>query len=232
LDKGCDVTTRLEVIERGTTLTAQVLQKLREALIAGVFTPGERVTMQALAAALDVSLTPVREALGILAAEGALEVSPNRTLIVANLSVERLREITEIRVSLETLAAKTAAKLLSDDEIAAAVLANDEMIRATEARDFKHAIRRNHDFHFTIYRGARMPTLLKTIEGLWLRTGAYVNLTHPVFRAMPEALENHNLAAAAVQARDGRALAKCIEADIRLSAGNLEAALKAKVEAA
>ncbi len=226
------MTIHLESIERADTLTEQVCQNLREALIGGMFPPGERLTMRFVATALGVSLTPVREALGILAAEGVLEMLPNRTLIVAPISIDVLREITEIRVMLETFASKTASKLLTENDIAAAVSANDEMIRATEAKDFKRAIRHNRDFHFTIYRGAGMPTLFKMIENLWLRTGAYVNLTHPGFGLMPKAVENHNRAAAAIIARDGRALARFIEIDIRLSAERLEAMLKAKVEAA
>jgi DNA-binding GntR family transcriptional regulator len=223
---------RLDSIERGDTLTEQVCQKLREALVAGVFPPGERLTIRSVAASLGVSLTPAREALNILAAEGALETAPNRTMIVAPLSIERLREIAEIRVALETVAAEAAATRLTDKEIARAVAANDALIRATEAKDFKQAVRHNHAFHFTIYGGARMPTLLKMIEGLWLRTGAYVNLIYPAFGLARKGIENHNRAAAAVVARDGAALARCIETDIRLSSESLETELKTKVQAA
>ena len=222
----------LASLERGETLTEQVCQKLREALGAGVFAPGERLTIRSVATSLGVSLTPAREALNILAAEGALETAPNRTMIVAPLSIERLRVITEIRVALETVAGATAASRLTDKEIAHAAAANDLLIAATEAKDFKQAVRHNHEFHFTIYAGARMPTLLKMIEGLWLRTGAYVNLIYPAFGLARKGVENHSRAALAVKARDGAALAACIETDIRLSSESLESELKTKVQAA
>ena len=102
---------RLDLIERSETLTAQVAEKLRAALIGGVFAPGDKITIRAVAKSLGVSLTPAREALSILAAEGALEFGANRTLMVPPLSVDRLAEITRIRIALEGLAAERAARL-------------------------------------------------------------------------------------------------------------------------
>jgi len=219
---------RLDLIERTETLTAQVAEKLREALTGGVFAPGDKITIRAVAKSLGVSLTPAREALSILAAEGALEFGANRTLMVPPLSIDRLAEITRIRIALEGLAAERAARLLEDREIARIVAANEAMIRATEAEDFKGAIRHNHEFHFGIYRGSRMPTLIKMIEGLWLRTGAYVNLIYPAFGLARKGIENHERAARALKVRDAEGLRAAIEFDIRYSAEHLETELRAK----
>lgn len=219
---------RLDLIERGETLTAQVAEKLREALIGGVFAPGDKITIRAVAKSLGVSLTPAREALSILAAEGALEFGPNRTLVVPPLSIDRLAEITRIRIALEGLAAERAARLLDEREIARVTAANEAMIRATEAEDFKTAILKNHEFHFGIYHGSRMPTLVKMIEGLWLRTGAYVNLIYPAFGLARKGIENHERAARALRARDAEGLRAAIEFDIRYSAEHLEAELRTK----
>lgn len=222
----------LDSIERSATLTAQVGQRLREAVTSGVFAPGERLTIRSVASALGVSPTPAREALNILATEGALETGPGRSIIVPPLSVERLREITEIRVALEGMAAEAAAALLAESEIKAIVAANEAMTEATEAQDFKRAMAKNREFHFGVYRGAGMPMLLKMIEGLWLRTGAYINLIYPAFGLARKGIENHRGAAAALAARDGKALRAAIEQDIRYSAAHLEVELKAKEQSA
>jgi DNA-binding GntR family transcriptional regulator len=218
----------MDNIERSATLTAQVGQRLREAIAAGVFAPGDRLTIRSVAAALGVSPTPAREALNILATEGSLESGPSRSIIVPQLSVERLHEITEIRVSLEGLAAETAAGLLDAAGIAEIVRANDAMTAATEAQDFKLAMLKNREFHFGLYRGARMPMLSRLIEGLWLRTGAYINLIYPAFGLAKKGIENHRAAAAALEARDGKALRAAIEQDIRYASAHLEAELKTK----
>ena len=216
---------RLSLIERTETLTEQVAAKLRAALTGGLFAPGEKITIRAVAKALGVSPTPAREALAILAAEGVLESTAGRSLIVPPLSAERLNEITRVRVSLECLAAEVALERMSAEEVRAVVAANDRLKRATEAEDFKAAILANRQFHFGIYEAARMPTLLRMIEALWLRTGAYVNLIYPAFGLARKGIENHDRAARALKERDAGALRAAIEYDIRYASQHIADAL-------
>jgi DNA-binding GntR family transcriptional regulator len=223
---------RLALIERSETLTEQVAAKLRTALTGGLFAPGEKITIRAVAKALGVSPTPAREALAALAAEGVLESTAGRSLIVPPLNQERLNELTRVRVSLECLAAEVALERMTAEEVRSVIAANERLKRATDAADFKAAILANRQFHFAIYEAARMPTLLRMIEALWLRTGAYVNLIYPAFGLARKGIENHDRAARAIEERDAGALRAAIEYDIRYSAQHIADALPKRRPAA
>jgi DNA-binding GntR family transcriptional regulator len=93
-------------IDRVDTLTDRAYAQLREALMGGAFSPGQKITIRTIAAALGVSPTPARDALGRLVAERALESGPNRTVFVPRLTVPRLREIYRLRFALEVMAAE------------------------------------------------------------------------------------------------------------------------------
>src|SRR5260370_25901006 len=85
-------------------LTGHVERTLKQALMEGSLKPGERLVARDLAERLGTSQTPVREALLKLVASGALEVTPAQSFQVAAPSVERYREITDIRRVVEALA--------------------------------------------------------------------------------------------------------------------------------
>ena len=143
----------------------------------GRMMPGEQISLRGTATALGVSVMPVREAVHRLAAEQALELTPNRALRVPRMTVSQFREITAIRINLEGLATERAAALLDDAGVARIAELNtqfaDEMGRA--APDGAKLIALNKALHFAVYEGARMPTLMKMIEALWLRIGPILN---------------------------------------------------------
>lgn len=119
------------------TLHAQAYEQIKEALMKGVYRPGQKVTIRALAAAFGTSIMPVREALRRLAAEGALDILPNRTVRVPVLTKERLLEITSIRTRLEGLAAARAAMRMGEGEIQELERLQIEMAAASDRRDFQ-----------------------------------------------------------------------------------------------
>lgn len=159
------------------TLSADVYEQLKELLMTGRMMPGEQISLRGTATALGVSVMPVREAVHRLAAEQALELTPNRALRVPRMTVSQFREITAIRINLEGLATERAAALLDDAGVARIAALNaqfaDEM--ACAAPDGANLIALNKALHFAVYEGARMPMLLKMIEALWLRIGPILN---------------------------------------------------------
>ncbi|MFJ9409758.1 GntR family transcriptional regulator [Streptomyces sp. NPDC101393] len=94
------------------SVRGQILTALRNALIAGELTPGEVYSAPALAECYGVSATPVREAMQQLAAEGAVEVAPNRGFRVAERSARDLAELAEVRTMLEVPAVIRLARAL------------------------------------------------------------------------------------------------------------------------
>ena len=94
-----------------------VSEALREAIIAGVLQPGERLMEIQLAEELGVSRTPVREAIRKLELEGFVVMVPRRGTYVADLSIKDINEVFEIRTSLDVLAAGLAAERITEEEL-------------------------------------------------------------------------------------------------------------------
>lgn len=83
------------------TLSANVYDQLRDLVMSGQMMPGEQISLRSAAAALGVSVMPVREAMQRLVAEQALELTPSRTLRVPRMTAAQFKEITVIRTNLE-----------------------------------------------------------------------------------------------------------------------------------
>ncbi len=199
---------------RGETLGAQVRANLRSAIMAGKFVPGEKLTIRAVAAALGVSLTPAREALFNLAAEGVLETRANGSVHIPQLDADAVREIMVIRQSLEGAAAREAARNFDDAVIRKLQKINDGIIDADRKDDFRRLIDLNWRFHFTIYELSGMPYLVRLIEGCWLKTGSYLNVLYPHYSDYSTGIENHVRIIEAVIARDAEKLRRAIRRDI------------------
>ena len=207
----------LEAISRNDTLTERVRVSLRKALIDGAFAPGERIKIREVAQALGVSPTPAREALMHLIAEGALLADTNKTALVPALTLDSLREITELRVSLETAAAAAAVDYLTDEDLAEIADHDKAGVDAAAANDMKVATEQNAAFHFGIYQHARMPLMVRMIETTWLRSGAYLAIAYPAFDMTRQGLTKHQAILAALRSRDASAVRATIEDDIRSS---------------
>jgi DNA-binding GntR family transcriptional regulator len=198
-----------------TSLRQQVYESLREALTAGRFVPGQKLTFRFVASALGVSLTPVREALRRLVAEGAFEMQPNRSVRVPLMTRAKILELRDIRMAVEGLAAEKAAARASKHEVGRLRQIALEIATARSAGDSGTDRLKVREFHFALYGAADQPTLLRVIEGLWLQTGPYMNLLYPEFVSLPRGPETRARIIRAVQSHDALAARREIENDIR-----------------
>lgn len=205
------------------TLADRVYGDLRELLLAGQVEPGEKFSLRSLAASMGTSLMPVRDAVGRLAAENALEVQASRVVRVPIMTRERFRELTVIRCEIEGLAAQHAAVNARNDELAE-IRALHEKFAEVSMRDVPDgaaALQINKDLHFAVYRAAHMPQLLQIIDGLWLQIGPVINLD---LRASGrrlkevEAHKHHGRLIAALEAKDGEGSRNALAADISSAA--------------
>jgi len=208
---------------RRQTLSGDVYDQFKELLISGRMMPGEQISLRTMAQALGVSVMPVREAVQRLAAEQALELSPNRTLRVPMMSVSQFREITGIRTNLEGMATAAATTAMENAEVQQVVLWHERFRHemAKKQPDGSRLISFNKELHFAIYRGARMPVLLQLIEALWLRIGPILNydLRSGTTRVGERvALSHHDSLVQAIQQRDSKAARKALQADINSAA--------------
>jgi DNA-binding GntR family transcriptional regulator len=160
-------------------LRDQVFYRIGESLRSGRFAPGEKITIRALAQEENISPTPVREALYRLISDGVLEAEANRSARVPMLSGKQLRELRDIRLALEPLAAERAAANSTPALITTLRYLVVELASARERGFVASDLIKDYEFQFTLYRACEMPALIKLIEGLWLRTGPYLNLLYP-----------------------------------------------------
>lgn len=208
---------------RPGTLHARAYDLIRQKLIGGVLTPGEKLSLRSVAEGLGMSMQPVREAVARLVADEALEVAPNRAVRVPMMSVGRFRELTTVRLAIEGFAAETAA-LQSDPRDLVGIRLHDKAFRLQCQRavpDVDRAVQANHDLHFAVYRAAGLPSLMPIIEGLWLRIGPILNLD---MRASAQRLGMggaeacHADLVAGIAARSPTQARAALERDIRLAA--------------
>jgi DNA-binding GntR family transcriptional regulator len=143
-----------------------VLEEIRRRIIAGAYSPGQRVFEDQIAADLDVSRNPVREALQALAGEGFIELEPRRGARVAVVSQARAGELFEVREVLEGLVASLAATRRTDGEVAAMRAVVAEGRDTAERGNLAALPGLNTRFHTLLATSARNAMLAETIEHL------------------------------------------------------------------
>lgn len=160
------------------TLSQRVYHDLRELLLAGQVLPGQRLTLKGLADALGTSAMPIREALRQLAAEGALEILPNKSVRVPLMTQARFRELLQIRLQLEGLAVEQAVTAITATELAQVEELHEQLCieMRRQLPNTALIVQLNKQLHFAVYASCRMPVLLSMIESLWLQVGPIVNL--------------------------------------------------------
>jgi DNA-binding GntR family transcriptional regulator len=197
----------------------RVYGALREQILAGEMAAGERLHQEALSEQLGVSRTPLREALGRLAAEGLVELLPQRRARVAELRPEDVRAAYEARLVLEPGAAALAARRAADVEVL-----RDATARMRAAgEDVGEAFAANRDFHLAVVAAAENPYLLRFAETLWVRR---VGLTiYSEQRQLSEFLAHdadaHDAIADAIGARDADAAEQLMRGHISYAMGLL-----------
>lgn len=199
------------------TVLDRVYQSLRRSLIEGMFDAGEVLRIQEVADRLDVSTMPVREALGRLVSERALEALPNRSIRVPPLTRPRLDEVAHARALVEGEAVALASGRIDRDAL-------DGLRQATEAydeltaRDGSHAARAayNHAFHFAIYRAAGSSVLLPIIESLWLQSGPFIRVAAQLYDGDDglSATHHHWRIVEALERRDAERARQAVGEDI------------------
>ncbi|MFN3280143.1 MAG: GntR family transcriptional regulator [Tabrizicola sp.] len=198
--------------------------RLRDMILFGHLAPGAPVTIQGLIAELGAGMTPVREAIRRLTAEGALLPQGNRRVAVPELTAEMLEQVAFARLAIEPKLAELAAPKLTAAQIDGLEAIDGAVNRAIEAGKLPDYLAANHAFHFALYEAAEAPVLLDLARSLWLRAGP--SLRAVIDRYGREAAPDlHREALAAMRAGDARALARAIREDIQQGVDHVRQAL-------
>lgn len=188
-------------------LSEEVLHSLREAIIVGVYQPGERMVEREVAQNLGVSQGPVREAFRKLEAEGLVQTFPHHGTYVVKLSEDDMLEILEVRTALERLAAQTI--MSSDGDIGLTPLFDlyHQMLEAAGRGDHQAHIEFDLAFHRKICELSGNRRLVE----VWMLMSGQFRLTLAVqSKAIPHALmeiaESHEALLNALVSKDMEAL--------------------------
>ncbi|MEN8243910.1 MAG: GntR family transcriptional regulator [Thermodesulfobacteriota bacterium] len=198
-------------------LTTKVYEQIKNALMRGQFYPGDRLAIRPLAEQLGTSPTPVREALLKLISFGALEMKPAHPIVVPTMTRDKYLENRTLRISIEGLAAETAAANIKKKDIDHLKKLHNDMVKALRAGDHQLILAKNHSFHMRLCRAAAMPTLVFIAEILWLQIGPFLNMLQPKKdhqRHIISKNHEHIKIIRALESGNGSAARKALESDL------------------
>jgi DNA-binding GntR family transcriptional regulator len=141
------------------SLRGKIYSSLRENILSGKYAAGESLIEKRLAEELNVSRTPIREAIRQLELEGLIESIPNKGVTVKGISPKDMEDIYRIRMVLEGLAAKWAIEQITDEEVKKLTEAYDLMEFYTGKADIDAISKLNTEFHDIIYAATKSTVL-------------------------------------------------------------------------
>lgn len=202
----------------GATAQETAYLTLRRAAMIGAIEVGRAITIRGVAEKLGMSPTPVREALKRLCAERAFDLLENRRIVIPQMTAERFEELIELRIALETHAARRALPFISNKMIEQLTRLDDDADRAIVAGDHETTVIENQRFHAALYQANPEQQVMPMIESTWLQLGPYLRMA--AVHAREPAKDYHKEAIAALERRDEKELAKAITSDIRSGAAS------------
>lgn len=202
----------------------RVHAEVRDMILHGALAPGQAVTIQGLCDRLGAGMTPVREAIRRLSAEGALTPQGNRRVSVPRLDAATLDQIAFARLAIEPRLGALAATRLDATTLAALRNADAALDAAIAVGDVAGYLRHNHGFHFLLYEAAGAEILTALARTLWLRIAPSLRVVCAGAAGLPD---RHLDALAALVARDPARTEAAIRADIAEGMAHVRSALEA-----
>lgn len=172
-------------------LSIQITKKIEDDIILGRFMPGTKLDEQELCDRYDVSRTPVREALKLLAADGLVEIRPRRGAIVPTIQPIVLCEMFEVMAELEGMCGRLAARRIHLNEKEALIKLHKNCEQYLSAHDSENYYEENKNFHFAIYYASHNSFLIEQATSLHKRLHPYRRLQLRVHNRMNHSYSEH-----------------------------------------
>jgi DNA-binding GntR family transcriptional regulator len=195
-------------------LHEQVAQRLRQMLVENHIPPGAKLNERELAQVLQVSRTPLREAIKMLAAEGLVELLPNRGAIAIALSETDVLNTFEVMAGLEAMSGELAAQRITSAELAEIQALHFEMLAAYTRGDLSSYYRLNARIHSAINSAAKNPVLTSTYDQVNARLQALRFRSNQDGAKWKRAVKEHEKMVEALAARDAAALRSVLQAHL------------------
>jgi DNA-binding GntR family transcriptional regulator len=190
-----------------------VYRQIREMILFGEFAPGQAVTIQGLVRELGAGMTPVREAIRRLTAEGALEFLGNRRISLPELSLSQLDELAFARQAIEPRLAYLATEKMNSADIDSLREIDDTLNIAIDQGNVRAYLKQNCRFHETLYAHSGAGILMSMSGALWLRVGPSLRVVCGRY-GTANLPDKHDEAIAGLRANDPAAVARAISEDL------------------
>ncbi len=198
--------------------------QIRNMILFGSLVPGQAVTIQGLVDHVGAGMTPVREALRRLTAEGALDTGENRRIRVPEITRDRLDQIAFARLAIEPRLAGLAADRMTDDGLAGLEKMDAAVDAAIAQGDVEGYLEANYRFHFLLYDLADAEILTKIATSLWLQVGPSLRIVCGRY-GTANLPDKHSETLAALREGDSDRAAAAIADDIRQGLGQVRLTL-------
>ena len=198
-------------------LSEAVAAYVRNRVFDGTYAAGEYVRLDQLAAELGVSVTPVREALLELRAEGLLAQQPHRGFVVLPVTGRDIADVSDVQAHIGGELAARAAKNITDDQVRELESIQSQLEAAYASDDHERAVRLNHDFHRAINVAADSPKLAQLMFQI---TRYAPESVFPVVAGWPKrSMKDHRRVVAALAKRDAEQARAAMSEHLSAGAG-------------
>ncbi len=217
-----------EVIEISRLqLHDQVAARLRTILVEGRIAPGAKLNERELCEQLRVSRTPLREAIKLLAAEGLVDLLPNRGAVAVKLTEADVLNTFEVLAMMEGMAGELAAQRITEPQLAELRALHYEMMACYARRDLSGYYRLNAQIHTGINEAARNPVLAGSYRSINARVQSLRFRTNQDEAKWKSAVQEHEQMIEALQAHDAAALRQVLTAHVMRKRDTVLALLRA-----
>jgi DNA-binding GntR family transcriptional regulator len=210
----CAMTAEVIAIPRAA-LHEQVAHRLRQMLVEGAIAPGAKLNERELSELLNVSRTPLREAIKMLAAEGLVELLPNRGAVAVSLTEADILNTFEVMAGLEAQSGELAAQRITAQELAEIQAMHFEMMAAYMRRDLSAYYAINSRIHGAISAAAKNPVLSQVYQQVNARLQALRFRSNQDGEKWKRAVKEHEKMIEALAAHDGAAMRDVLLAHLR-----------------
>ncbi|SAK85444.1 GntR family transcriptional regulator [Caballeronia arationis] len=191
-----------------------VVDHLRTFIVEGRLAPGVKLNERKLCETLGISRTPLREALKVLAAEGLIDISPNKGASVSQMSEAEIRETFELMSGLEAFSGELACERITAAEIAEIKALHYAMLACRQQNDLSGYYARNQAIHDKINEAARNSALRQTYVSINRRLQALRFRSNFQTPKWDSAIRDHEEMIQALDSRDGRRMATILRAHL------------------
>lgn len=200
-----------EISIDNTPLSERIAETIRDYILKGTLKPGERLTEPSLSKLLGISRTPIREALRLLEIEGFVELIPRRGAVVTTITDKDVDEIFELKIKLESLAARNASQYFTKADVDKLRAINDKISKLIGTNNVAQLIKLNSEFHDVFLSKCDNGRLMKFLESLSLQFKMATAYSFSVTGRIKKVLEEHEMLIEAFDKKDAAKIEKLVE---------------------